>query len=94
MILAGCNDSPSSADDLALKTMIEHHQLIGNPVADEALPHITHKTAQLGRDLFFSKALSGSRDVACVACHHPMLGGGDNLSLPIGVEAAASDHLG
>lgn len=93
LVLSGCNDNPSP-DDSALKIIIETHKLVGNPVVDESLPNINDKTAQLGKDLFFSKALSGSKDVACVACHHPMLGGGDDLSLPIGVEALAPDHLG
>ncbi|MDG1120904.1 MAG: cytochrome-c peroxidase, partial [Glaciecola sp.] len=42
---------------------------------------------QLGQQLFFSKSLSMNNDVACVSCHHPMLGGGDGLSLSVGVNA-------
>jgi cytochrome c peroxidase len=44
--------------------------------------------------LFFSKALGGDTDTACVSCHHPALGGGDNLSLPIGVGAVKENLLG
>jgi cytochrome c peroxidase len=44
--------------------------------------------------LFYSKALGGDMDSACVTCHHPVLGGGDNLSLSTGVEAELPDLLG
>ncbi|HBC20167.1 MAG TPA: cytochrome-c peroxidase, partial [Alcanivorax sp.] len=47
-----------------------------------------------GMQLFFSKGLGGDLDSACVSCHHPMLGGGDDLSLSIGVEAVQPDLLG
>ncbi|EWH11894.1 putative cytochrome-c peroxidase [Catenovulum agarivorans DS-2] len=42
---------------------------------------------ELGKALFFSTDLSMQDDVACVSCHHPQLGGGDALSLPVGVDA-------
>ena len=48
------------------------------------LPDIDPPLPQLGRDLFFSLDLSGDRDVACATCHHPLLGGGDALSLSVG----------
>jgi cytochrome c peroxidase len=44
--------------------------------------------------LFFTKALGGDFDAACVSCHHPSLGGGDDLSLSIGVGADDPDLLG
>ena len=44
--------------------------------------------------LFFSKALGGNNDTACASCHHPMLGGGDDLSLSIGVAADKPNLLG
>ena len=44
--------------------------------------------------LFFTKALGGDKDSACVTCHHPLLGGGDGLALSIGVGAAEPDLLG
>ena len=49
---------------------------------------------QLGKQLFFSKSLSINNDVACVSCHHPMLGGGDGLSLSVGVNALDPSILG
>ena len=48
----------------------------------------------LGRELFFSTSLSGKMDVACVSCHHPFLGGGDGLSLPVGESAYEPALLG
>lgn len=52
------------------------------------------KLWQLGQQLFFSKSLSMNNDVACVSCHHPMLGGGDGLSLSVGVNALEPSILG
>lgn len=49
---------------------------------------------ELGKRLFYSKQLSFNGDVACVSCHHPQLGGGDDLSLPVGVDAKVSELLG
>jgi cytochrome c peroxidase len=41
----------------------------------------------LGEALFFDKELSGNRDISCATCHHPLMHGGDNLSLPFGTGA-------
>ena len=60
----------------------------------ENLPSIQDPLAQLGKKLFYTKLLGGDFDTACGSCHHPRLGGGDNLSLPIGVEAKFPDLLG
>ena len=66
----------------------------GDPTTGRTLPAITSPKAQLGMQLFFTKALGGDLDSACVSCHHPLLGGGDNLSFSIGVEAVLPDLLG
>jgi cytochrome c peroxidase len=63
------------------------------------LPDVEQKTTSsplftLGRELFFSKILSGNKDVACVSCHHPYLAGGDKLSLPVGESAYDPDQIG
>ncbi|MCP4427278.1 MAG: c-type cytochrome [Chloroflexi bacterium] len=42
----------------------------------------------LGQALFFDKELSGSRDVACATCHHPLHNSHDELNLSIGVGGA------
>lgn len=57
-----------------------------NPATIDILPPLDPKV-QLGKKLFFSKNLGGEQSVACVSCHHPLLGGGDNLSLSVGVDA-------
>ncbi|MFO7585011.1 MAG: cytochrome c peroxidase, partial [Anaerolineales bacterium] len=46
----------------------------------------THSDAlvKLGEALFWDPELSGNRDASCATCHHPQLGTGDGLSLPIG----------
>lgn len=48
----------------------------------------------LGRALFFSKTLSKNGDMTCASCHHPLLAGGDALSLPVGVDAINSNIIG
>ena len=48
----------------------------------------------LGKLLFFSKEMSFEKEVACVTCHHPVLGGGDNVALPIGVNPVDANLFG
>ncbi|ASP38207.1 cytochrome C peroxidase [Bacterioplanes sanyensis] len=80
--------------DAALAELIQQHGLTGDPLAGTDLPDISDPEAQLGKLLFFSKALSGNKDVACASCHHPYLGGGDGLSLSVGSLATDPDILG
>ncbi|MGB5277707.1 MAG: cytochrome-c peroxidase, partial [Gammaproteobacteria bacterium] len=68
--------------------------LTGDPTTLRLLPSITDPKAQLGMKLFYSKALGLDQDAACVSCHHPVLGGADDLSLPIGVDAENPDLVG
>jgi len=103
-VMVGCSDSddssvtepppagPSQADKV--RTAISGLGLTGDPSTGRDLPSITDAKAQLGMKLFFTKALGGDRDSACVTCHHPTLGGGDDLALPIGVDAETPDLLG
>jgi len=81
-------------NDKSLRKIITQKHLTGDPSKNRDLPSIDSPRAQLGMQLFFSKALGGSIDSACVTCHHPALGGGDNLSLSIGTEAVNPDLLG
>lgn len=49
----------------------------------------------LGKRLFFSKALSQNFDTSCASCHHPAEScGSDGLSLSIGVNAENPDLMG
>ena len=80
--------------DEQLIGVIERENLDEDPLADRDLPSILSPLAQLGKKLFFSKSLGGAFDAACVSCHHPMLGGADDLSLPVGVDALDPDLLG
>jgi cytochrome c peroxidase len=84
----------SAALDAELAAFIQEHSLTGDPSAGRDLPSIDDPVAQLGMKLFFSKALGGDMDAACVTCHHPLLGGGDGLPLSIGVGAVEPDLLG
>ncbi len=94
--LSACGGGGNDANplDVKLGRVITGHSLTGNPMAGRTIPEVNSKTVQLGMRLFFSKTLGGDRDSACVTCHHPVLGGGDDLSLPIGVGAQNPDLLG
>lgn len=110
LLLVGCQDEavtstihkPDNSTDKVLRserdamlnTLIQQHGLTGDVLQGRILPAIESPLAQLGMQLFFSKALSGNRNVACASCHHPLLGGGDSLSLSIGVDAADPNALG
>ncbi|WP_158278773.1 cytochrome-c peroxidase [Leucothrix arctica] len=80
--------------DEALHDIIQNNTLTGNPIKQQQLSDIDSTKAQLGMKLFYSRALSGNLDTACASCHHPMLGGGDNLSLPVGVKSEKPSVLG
>lgn len=84
----------TSTVDQNLRELIQQQKLTAVPKTKSDIPSIYSPIAQLGMKLFYSKALGGERDVACVSCHHPLLGGGDNLSLPIGTHAQKPDVLG
>lgn len=77
-----------------LRTIAASHGMTGDPVGDRVLPAIDDPIAALGKKLFFSKSLGGEFDSACVTCHHPVLGGADDLSLSVGVGAVHPDLLG
>ncbi len=101
VMLTGCSDKSDKLDvtseqelDNTLKTLIETHGLSGNPAQGMNIPSLDSPKAQLGMKLFYTQALGGDKDSACVSCHHPVLGGGDRLSLPIGVAALDPTLLG
>lgn len=80
--------------DVELRLLIDKHQLSGDPIKGIRIPNPESDLVKLGRDLFFSKDFGGQGDVACASCHHPFLGGGDDLSLSVGVHAKQPDLLG
>lgn len=88
------NGAESLTLDQKVSAVAKINGITGDPTTGRTLPSITDPKARLGMQLFFSKALGGDLDSACVSCHHPLLGGGDNLSLSIGVEAVLPDLLG
>ena len=95
---AGCQTmQPLSSGptlDEQLRVVIAKQGLSGDPSMGRELPSLEEPLTQLGMKLFFSKALGGNLDSACVSCHHPLLGGGDGLSVSIGVGAHDQDLLG
>lgn len=95
--LAGlpCTDSTGpSATDTALRFLLAQIGLTGNARAGRTLPSIGDPLPQLGKLLFFTKALSPAGDTACASCHHPALGGSDGLAVSIGTGAVAANVMG
>lgn len=80
--------------DEELQIIINKNNLTGTPTSDQTIPSIDSPMAQLGMKLFYSKTLGGDNTTACASCHHPMLGGGDNLSLSVGVDSKNPDVMG
>ncbi|MFN3713096.1 MAG: cytochrome c peroxidase [Alcanivoracaceae bacterium] len=94
-------DPPVSDDDLdaRLRATITALGLSGDPAAGTGVRKIvpnamTSPKVKLGQLLFYSRTLSGDLDVACASCHQTHLGGGDGLSLPVGVAARIPGLLG
>lgn len=85
---------PAPTLDDRLRAIISAEGLTGDPSLRRDLPSIDDPLPQLGKLLFFSKSLSGEIDTACASCHHPALGGGDALALPVGTGAVDPDVVG
>lgn len=100
MALSACGKTESQKEtthantDAELKQIIQQHELTGNPSSNQKIPNIDSAKAQLGMKLFYSKTLGGDNTTACATCHHPMLGGGDNLSLSVGTNSSNPNILG
>ena len=86
--------TPSNSLDQQLGVLLNDQSITGDPTSGLDLISINDPIAQLGMKLFYSKSLGGEMDSACVTCHHPTLGGTDNLSLSVGVDAMEVDVLG
>ena len=95
-LVASSENSSTQANtlDMQLRAIIAEQGLSGNPAAGREIPSIDDPLAQLGKKLFFTKALGGDMDSACASCHLPTLGGGDGLPLSIGVGAPDPDLIG
>ncbi len=93
--LNSSNQSDASDSEEAVNILIDN---IGSekllPKTTVLMATLDPELEALGKELFFSKSLSGNFDVACASCHHPLLGGGDGLSLPVGESAYHPDLLG
>lgn len=91
--LSSETDRLATLDD-ELNAFIERHTVrnLVPIVENKALPK--GPMFELGKELFFSKSLSGDLDVACASCHHPHLAGGDKLSLPVGESPYQPNLLG
>ncbi|CAH9055936.1 hypothetical protein PSECIP111951_01350 [Pseudoalteromonas holothuriae] len=87
------NNNNEGLDDKLAK-LIKQHELTGDLTSNVNIPSVNDPEVKLGKLLFFSKALSGNKDVACASCHHPYLGGGDGLALPVGTLAKEADTIG
>jgi len=89
-----CNGSDAPAVNTAVKSLFTGLGISADPATGRTLPNIDAALPQLGMKLFFTKGLGGDQDSACVTCHHPVLGGGDDMTLPVGVAAEIHGLLG
>ena len=86
--------------DACLNQMLEHNSMASHlenmrAFAARVRSEQTPAKIELGMKLFHNKSLSANNDTACSSCHHPALGcGGDDLSMPIGVNATNPELLG
>ncbi len=87
-------ESTAASIDQELRALIDEHGLTGEPKRANAALDPAAPLPSLGRALFFSKQLSGDRDVACASCHHPLLGGSDGLSLAVGIGSHRPEVVG
>ena len=93
-MLIACATDEEDISPLRTRSVAIALGMTGAPTLERILPSITDPKAQLGMKLFYSKALGLDQDTACASCHHPALGGNDDLSLPIGVDAENPDLVG
>lgn len=79
----------------SLRSLISTLGLTGDPSRglEQARPAEV-PLVNLGMQLFFSRTLSGQMDTSCATCHTPDLGGGDGLSLSVGIGAVNPEVIG
>ena len=92
----GWSSARGADTDAELRAIIQSKGLKGDAILSRVhpIPAMDDPMVVLGKALFFTKALSAKREVACVSCHHPFFGFGDNVPLPVGVDAENPDLLG
>ena len=76
--------------DQILRSLLQRHGVV---TPDAGGGHSAERIA-LGQALFFDRELSGNRDTSCATCHHPQLGTGDGLALPVGTGPLNPGSLG
>lgn len=86
----GAGNAPTgdAAGDVSLRDVLERSALTGDPALAKGLFPVKpddDALVKLGQLLFFSQTLSAGFDVSCATCHLPHMGGGDGLSLSVGV---------
>jgi len=91
-----CASAQDASVDAELRAVVKDKGLKGDAVLSRLwpIPPLDDPLVTLGKALFFTKALGADREVACVSCHHPFFGFGDNLPLPVGVDAENPELLG
>ena len=99
LLAASCGSNlppaPTPTDlDLKLNILIEANNLKITANEGLSLTSIEQAEAQLGKRLFFSTLLSGGQDTACASCHHPLLLGTENISLPVGINSLDPNIVG
>ena len=94
LLIAACAEDEEDISPLHVRSIAQVLGYTDDPTSNRILPSINDPKAQLGKKLFFTKGLGGDQDTACASCHHPVLGGGDRLSLSIGVGAENEDLVG
>ncbi len=92
LIFSGCKENDDIDNEVV--SLAQKYGLTGDPTTGRNIPSVGDPKVKLGMKLFYSKQLGMDMDSACASCHHPYLGGGDGLSLPIGVEAVDPEHVG
>lgn len=86
LLLSGCPDSSTHVDDLgASASDFDWHMPDWVPLPVEpAVNPMTEEKFQLGRHLFYDKALSGNGTVSCESCHQQDKAFTDGVARPIG----------
>lgn len=93
-IVTGCyNERAPSEPPLELSLDVQLRESLrtwGLVLPITEIPPQNPALVDLGRALFFDKALSGNRDISCGTCHDPVAHAGDGLSLAVGTGGTGS----